>query len=74
MLLSGDSNLEVDGKPVASGILNLGANNEVGWTAARHKRCGNVALADGSVQQHSNPSLQEALKETGTATNRLAMP
>lgn len=74
ILLSGDSNFEVDGKPISSGILTLWTNSTVGWTTARHKRCGNILLSDGSVQQHSNPGLQRALKETGTATNRLAIP
>ena len=74
MLLVGDGNLEVNGKPVSSGILNLWTNSIVGWTAARHIRQGYVALADGSVQQYSNPHFRRALAETGVATNRLAIP
>lgn len=73
-LLVGDSNLEVDGKTVTSGLLNLWTNSAVGWTAERHKRQGNVALADGSVQQFSNAKFREALVNTGLATNRLAIP
>ncbi len=72
--LSGDSNLEVDGKTVGSGLLNLRTNSAVGWTAARHVRQGNIALADGSVQQYSNAKLREALASTGMATNRLVIP
>lgn len=74
MFLSGDSNLEVDGKPVGPGLLNLWTNSTVAWTAARHVRQGNVALADGSVQQCSKPRTQQALAESGVATNRLAIP
>lgn len=74
MFLSGDSNLEVGGKPVSPGLLNLRTNIAVGWTAARHVRQGNVALADGSVQQYSSTKLREALARTGVATNRLAIP
>ena len=74
MLLSGDSNLEVDGKPVGPGILNLSSTTAVGWTAARHNRCGNVALGDGSVQQFTTSGLRQALQQAGTATNRLAIP
>jgi prepilin-type processing-associated H-X9-DG protein len=72
--LAGDSNLEVDGKPVGPGLLNLWTNSAVGWTAERHVRQGNVALADGSVYQFSNARFREELVNTGVATNRLAIP
>ena len=74
MFLSGDSNLEVDGKPVGPGLLNLRTNSTPGWTADRHVRQGNICLADGSVQQLSSARLREALRFSGVATNRLAMP
>jgi len=74
MFLSGDSNLEVDGKPVGPGLLNLWTNSALGWTADRHNRQGNICLADGSVQQLSNAKLREQLAVTGVATNRLAIP
>jgi len=74
VLLAGDSNLEIDGQPVPSGILNLWTNSAVGWTAERHVRRGNVALADGSVQQFTHAKLREALVNTGIATNRLLIP
>jgi prepilin-type N-terminal cleavage/methylation domain-containing protein/prepilin-type processing-associated H-X9-DG protein len=75
MFLSGDSNLEVDQKPVGPGILSLSSNTTVGWTAARHpRRSGNILLADGSVQQADEKILRHLLEESGVATNRLAMP
>jgi prepilin-type processing-associated H-X9-DG protein len=74
MFLSGDSNLEVDGKPVGPSLLNLWTNSALGWTAERHIRQGNVCLADGSVQQLSNAKLREQLAGSGVTTNRLAMP
>ena len=74
MFLAGDSNLEIDGRPVPSGILNLWTNSAIGWTAERHVRCGNVVLGDGSTQQYSSPKLREQLANTGVATNRLAIP
>jgi prepilin-type processing-associated H-X9-DG protein len=74
MFLSGDSNLEVDGKPVGPGLLNLWTNRTLGWTVDRHVRQGNIALADGSVQQLNSAKLREQLAVTGVATNRLAMP
>jgi prepilin-type N-terminal cleavage/methylation domain-containing protein len=74
MFLSGDTNLELDGKPVGPGIMNLYSNSVVGWTAERHGPQGNAALTDGSVRQYSNARLREALAQTGVGTNRLAMP
>lgn len=73
-LLAGDGNLEIDGQPVPSGLLNLWSNAPVGWTEKQHHRCGNVAMGDGSTQQYSNPKLREQLVYSGVATNRLAMP
>lgn len=74
MLLSGDSNLEVDGKPVGQGLLNLWTNSPVAWTTNRHNRCGNVALADGSAQESDDRRLGETLVKSEMATNRLAIP
>jgi prepilin-type processing-associated H-X9-DG protein len=74
MLLTGDDNLAIGGKPVASGLLSLWTNSAVGWNKPRHPNGGNTCFADGSVQQISSPQLREALVNTGVATNRLAMP
>lgn len=74
MLLAGDSNLEVAGTPVKSGLLNLWTNSAAGWTKERHQKAGNIGLADGSVSQFSNPKFREVLANTGVATNRLAIP
>jgi prepilin-type N-terminal cleavage/methylation domain-containing protein len=74
MLLSGDDNFAIGGVPVKSGRLDLAANMPVTWTAARHHFAGNVAVADGSVQQMSNSGLTNWLHQTGLATNRLAIP
>jgi hypothetical protein len=84
MILAGDDNLLVAGKPVQSGILNLATNAPVEWTKERIKKTwsegwvhalGNLALADGSVWQGSDEAqLLQKLIETGLATNRLALP
>lgn len=73
-LLSGDDNFAVGGVPVKSGLLILVSNTPVIWTAARHHFAGNVALADGSVQQMSSSGLTNWFRQTGLATNRLAIP
>jgi len=74
MLLSGDSNLEVDGKPVGQGLLNLWTNSPVAWTTNRHKGHGGVCLGDGSALQFTNAQLRRALVRSDMATNRLAIP
>jgi competence protein ComGC len=74
MFLSGDDNFAIDGVPVKSGLLELSTNLPVAWTDARHKSSGNIGIVDGSVQQILTANLQEALYQTGLATNRLALP
>lgn len=84
MFLSGDDNLMVGGEAkggmviggtaVKPGILSLWTNTPTKWTEDRHKKQGNVGLADGSVQGFSTSKLREALCGTGEVTNRLAFP
>ena len=73
MLLAGDRNI-VSGKKPVNGILTLTSNDVVSWTRAMHRLQGNVAIADGHVDQLTTPRLQQALRNTGAATNRLAFP
>ena len=41
------------------------------WTDKMHQKQGNVALADGSVQQYSSSKLKEAIRSSGdTSANR----
>ncbi len=77
MILLGDDNLAVNGVRVRPGILNLWTNASVEWTLERHHGSGNVALADGSVQQIASSSLFQSVRsvqQTGVATNRLVIP
>jgi prepilin-type processing-associated H-X9-DG protein len=71
MILDGDDNLLVDGKPVQPGILTLTINSHIAWTKDRHKGYGNIGFADGHVDQVSNDGLNRLL---GAATNRLVIP
>lgn len=74
-ILAGDSNLEMNQKTVAHGFLNVWTNAPVRWDKTRHeKRCGNIALADGSVQNCTKAQLQKLLAETLIQTNRLLIP
>lgn len=73
-ILSGDDNFDIGGVPVKSGLLEFSTNAPISWTAARHKFRGNICLADGSVHQMNTNELQQALQQTGLATNRMAIP
>jgi hypothetical protein len=72
-ILSGDCNI-TNGSPIRNGILELATNQSAAWTDEMHQNCGNLLLADGSVQQVGVSDLKRALIDTHTATNRLQMP
>ena len=74
LIISGDCNFEIGGKPVKSGLLSLWTNDPVAWTATRHKGYGNLGLADGSVQSATPTSLRNFFEQTRLTTNRLAIP
>jgi prepilin-type processing-associated H-X9-DG protein len=81
LFLSGDDNFLVGrnqtgrgGWPPPSGIFLLTTNTAVAWNETRHRKQGNVGLADGSVHQFSIKGLRQGLLHTGLDTNRLAMP
>lgn len=73
MILSGDRNF-TNGVTIKNGILELSTNHDTGWTTELHPPVGNIALADGSVQQLNISSLQQTVANTGIATNRIQMP
>jgi prepilin-type processing-associated H-X9-DG protein len=74
MFLAGDRNLAWKGTALKPGLHSLSTNDVVSWTAELHVNQGNVLMADGSVQSFNQKSLQEAMINTGFATNRLAVP
>lgn len=77
LMLSGDANLSLNGKPVKSGLLSLAANAKARWDESRryeHRYYGNLVFADGHVEQISNSKFTNSLIATGLATNRLAIP
>jgi hypothetical protein len=73
-LLSGDSNFEIKGVPMKSGLLSVWTNDPVTWSAARHVHDGNLGLADGSAQAVTSAQLPNIFEDTGVETNRLAIP
>jgi hypothetical protein len=71
--LCGDRNL-TNGLALNHTTMKLESGQSAGWTKELHDRCGNVALADGSVQKISNVELRNTLKNAAGLTNRLALP
>lgn len=72
LFLSGDRNL-TNGLPLRNGVMDIPVAEPLGWTETHHKLQGNVALADGSVQQFSSSRLRAAAALNG-GTNHLSMP
>jgi prepilin-type processing-associated H-X9-DG protein len=73
MILCGDRSF-TNGLPLKNGIMELNSNQIIGWTAELHPNVGNIALADGSVQQVSTEGLRFIVANTGLATNLIQMP
>jgi len=70
-ILGGDDNLMANGIRVRPGLLTLWTNAQ--WTPERHYRGGNIALADGSVQQVTSNGLHSAVSAVG-APSRVVIP
>ncbi|HUC86142.1 MAG TPA: hypothetical protein VL970_13180, partial [Candidatus Acidoferrales bacterium] len=77
-IMLGDDNLEINGVRVKSGLLIISNGMSFRWTADRHGRCGNLGMADGSVQSASNSGLSAYASNStplGMAADlRLAIP
>jgi hypothetical protein len=71
--LLGDHNI-TNAAGVKGGALLASTNDAMGWTGALHRNCGNIGLADGSVQQINTLRLRQVIASTGFPTNRLLMP
>jgi prepilin-type processing-associated H-X9-DG protein len=71
--LVGDRNI-TNGLTAKNGTLLLATNQAVGWTKQIHRKEGNICFVDGSVRQFTSAALGQALRSSGLATNRLAIP
>jgi len=74
MVLIGDKNIAIDGRPAQPGLNAISTNRVVAWRKPQHNGSGYVGLADGSVQQPSGTRLTSLLRATGVSTNRIAFP
>jgi prepilin-type processing-associated H-X9-DG protein len=73
MLLAGDRNI-LGGVKLSNGLMEITTNQVVSWSPEIHKNFGNIALADGSVQQTTSETINELIQQTGVETNRLTIP
>jgi hypothetical protein len=81
-ILSGDDNLEIGGAAVQPGLLRFSTNAPIAWASGRHDDASYIPVVGiplrhrycGSVAEVSTLGLQQALVQTGLATNRLAIP
>jgi len=75
-ILSGDRNLALAGRSLAPGSVTLVTNppTPLLWTKTIHPFCGNVGLADGSVQMFDDKQLTNAIHHQEIPTNRLVLP
>jgi prepilin-type processing-associated H-X9-DG protein len=73
MFLAGDRNV-TNGTSIHSGILTLTTRSPAGFDQRLHNGRGNIGLADGSVQTLTREQLWNAVINSGSDTNRLAMP
>jgi hypothetical protein len=88
LILAGDDNLELNGSPVKSGVVNISTNFLITWSAGRHTQTfkrhfwsssetvylGNMGFADGPVQDFRDWQLRKQFQYIETGTNRLAFP
>ena len=75
-ILAGDSNLELDGRPLRTELVLVRTNNILRFDNTRHEASGNILLGDGSVQQVTIARFQEAVRDSWILglTNRWLIP
>jgi prepilin-type processing-associated H-X9-DG protein len=71
--LAGDRHIS-NGISPRNSILELTTNQPLSWSQNLHYGKGNIALADGSAHGFNSSQLRNALRSTGIATNRIALP
>ena len=71
--LAGDGNLYTSHRLLA-GVFGLTTNSRIAWAKSMHVGQGNIALADGSIQQMSNSRLMNSIADQNLATNLLVFP
>jgi len=73
-ILTGDRNLQADGRPVKPGLFLLTTNLDMNWTHEIHPSYGILAFADGHVERVKTNRLSSYIVNQPLATNRLCVP
>jgi len=73
-ILTGDRNLQADGRPVKPGLFLLTTNRDMNWTQEIHRRYGILGFADGHVEWVKTGGLNSYIVNKPLATNRLCVP
>ena len=75
-ILSGDSFLQVNGQPVKPGLFIFTTNQNVSWASGFHANAkrGNLAFADGHVENIRKETLNSIIQQQPLATNRFCIP
>jgi prepilin-type N-terminal cleavage/methylation domain-containing protein len=74
MLLAGDKQLALNGVSARHKLIEVYTNSALSWMKSPHGTIGNVAVADGSVQQVTCSLLRSLVASSQAPTNRLAVP
>jgi competence protein ComGC len=72
--LSGDRNLITNGVAADAGLAVVRSNFTLAFSERMHQQKGNILLGDGSVHWVDGTRLNKMLRDTGSDTNRLAIP
>jgi prepilin-type processing-associated H-X9-DG protein len=78
-ILAGDRHLEVAGKSVNPGLLNLTTNKPAGWTLELHGKskrspAGGMLFVDGHAEFVRSHGLMTVIRAQGIATNLVVVP
>jgi hypothetical protein len=71
--LAGDRNIR-GGAIIGPALLSFTTVHKPFWDDSIHSATGHVVFADGSARRLTTSTLREVIKDTGTLTNRFAMP
>jgi prepilin-type processing-associated H-X9-DG protein len=74
IILIGDRNLQIDGRPDGPGPFNATTNHELNWTRDLHRLGGNLGFTDGHAEWCRTNGLNNIFREQRLAASRLVIP
>lgn len=73
-IMTGDRNLETNGRPIPAGLFTLTTNTKTGWTQELHPKGGNLGFADGHVEFCRSENLTTVAQNQNLVVSRLSIP